>query len=337
MRKTRKDEHLMNYLKTEYQGDNLLDNIYLEHEALSELNFEDIDTTIDLFGKKVKFPLIINAMTGGTEMSESINADLSLLAEKYNLPMAVGSQQIALDDEEARESFEVIKESLSDENIIIANLSARASLDEMERAVDMIRADAIGLHLNSCQELVMTEGERDFKGIIDNISQAQKRFGDRLLVKEVGYGMRAETVKHLYDLGVKNIDISGHGGTNFTEIEDMRDYQADFEDLYNWGIPTAKAIINARSISDDLNIIGAGGIKKASDIVKSLVIGANCTAMSGELLKYLLHGDFDYACLFVESLIYKTKIMMLMLGAKEIKDLKKVPYKTFGKLREILD
>ena len=136
--------------------------------------------------------------------------------------------------------------------------------------------------------------------------------------------------------GIKYIDISGKGGTNFIEIEDLRDVETDFSELYDWGIPTAKAIIDVRSLSDEVFIIASGGIKTAMDIVKSIVIGADMAAMSGEVLKYLLHGGYVACEDFLKELNYKMKIIMCLLGVKNIEELKKVDYKVVGRLRELL-
>lgn len=337
MRSQRKDEHIKNYLKSEYVGDTLLEDVYIEHNALPEVNFDEVDTSIELFGKKVNFPLLINSMTGGTLLAEEINSDLSMLAEEFGLPMAVGSQNIGLEDDDAKETFSIIRESLGKDNVVIGNLNGFAELDDAKKAIDMIDADRLAIHLNPTQELVMKEGDRNFKGILDNIRYLNESLPGKIMVKEIGNGISKDVMKKLVDAGITTVDISGHGGTNFVEIEDMRDYETDFSELYSWGIPTAKAIIDGRSVSKDITIIASGGIKCSMDIVKSIVIGADVVGISGELLKYVIHGGYDYAKQYIESLIKKTKIIMVLLGASNIEELKKVPYKTTGRLKDILD
>lgn len=337
MRQARKDEHIEEYLKTSTAGDTLFDCVYVEHNSLPELNFAEIDTSTTFLGKRIAFPLMINAMTGGTEMTENINQDLSMLAKEFGLPMAVGSQQIALDNEETAETFQVIREALSKDNIVIGNLNAHTPLEAVNRAMSMIDADAIGLHINPAQELVQTEGDREFKGIEANIRDICKALPGRVIAKEVGFGISEDVAQRLVAAGVTYLDISGVGGTNFLEIEDLRDNDVDYIDLYGWGIPTAKSILNARKASQDLYIISAGGIKTAQDIVKSIVLGANLTAMSGELLRYLLLGGYEYAKEYLEGLIHKTKILMLLLGAKDVAALGNVSYKLTGKLKEIAE
>lgn len=143
--------------------------------------------------------------------------------------------------------------------------------------------------------------------------------------------------KKLIEKNVKYIDIAGKGGTNFIEIEDLRNFDMDFSDFYTWGIPTAKSIIDIRKLSDDIFIIASGGIKTAMDIVKSIIIGADMTAMTGEVLNYLLRGGYDACENFLKEINHKMKIIMVLLGVKNIDQLKKVDYKLTGRLKELIE
>lgn len=337
MRKKRKREHVENYLRTTHKGDTLLEDIFLQHNALPDLSFEEIDTKTAFLGKTVDYPIIINAMTGGSDFSQEINRDLSLIAKEFNIPMAVGSQTIALcENDECRDSFKIVRQTIGDEGVVIANLSAQASLEDVKIALDMIKGDAIQLHLNPAQEIVMLEGDRDFRGILENIETIVKGIDKPVIVKEVGFGISKEVAKKLYNVGVRNIDISGYGGTNFIEIEDIRYNDIDFSDLYSWGIPTALALIKCRELPKDLNLIASGGIRTSMDIVKSLIIGGNMAGISGEILSYLLHGGYDNAKAYLEATIYKMKILMLLLGKKNIEELKATEYKITGELKELV-
>lgn len=337
MRKNRKKEHVENYLKTTYRGDTLLGDVFLQHNALPDLNLEDIDTKTIFLGKTVDYPIIINAMTGGSEFSQEINRELSLLAKEFNIPMAVGSQTIALCEEEGcRESFKVVRENIPAEGIVIANLSGQASLEEVKLALEIIDGDAIQLHLNPAQEVVMLEGDRNFKGILENIGKIVKGLDKPVIVKEVGFGISKEVATKLYDVGVKNIDVSGFGGTNFIEIENIRYNNIDFSDMYSWGIPTALALIKCRELPKDLNLIASGGIRDSMDIVKALVVGGNVVGISGELLSYLLHGGYENARNYLEAIIYKMKVLMLLLGKQNIKELRNTDYKIIGDLKELI-
>lgn len=337
MRKYRKTEHIENFLRSTYVGDPLFSNIFLYNDSLPEINYDEIDTSLNFLNKKVKFPLMINAMTGGSDLSEEINRSLANVAAEYDLPMAVGSQTIALEDKDSRKSFEIVREIIKD-GIVISNLSGFASPEDAKLAVDLLRADAIQIHLNPAQELVQVEGERNFCGILNNIEKIVDTSEVPVIVKEVGFGMSQKTVKKLHDVGVKYVDISGFGGSNFFEIENLREPNADISDLFSWGIPTALSLIETKKLAyDDMHIIASGGIKTSVDIVKSLCIGADMTAISGEILSYIVRGGYEYTLRYIDGLMEKTKMLMMLNGAKNISELQKVDYKVTGKLRELLE
>ncbi len=337
MRKYRKTEHIENFLRSTYVGDPLFSDIFLYNDSLPEINYDEIDTSLNFLNKKVKFPLMINAMTGGSDLSEEINRSLANVAAEYDLPMAVGSQTIALEDKDSRKSFEIVREIIKD-GIVISNLSGFASPEDAKLAVDLLRADAIQIHLNPAQELVQVEGERNFCGILNNIEKIVNTSEVPVIVKEVGFGMSQKTVKKLHDVGVKYVDISGFGGSNFFEIENLREPNADISDLFSWGIPTALSLIETKKLAyDDMYLIASGGIKTSVDIVKSLCIGADMTAISGEILSYIVRGGYEYTLRYIDGLIEKTKMLMMLNGAKNISELQKVDYKVTGKLRELLE
>ena len=337
MRKYRKTEHIENFLRSTYVGDPLFSDIFLYNDSLPEINYDEIDTSLNFLNKKVNFPLMINAMTGGSDLSEEINRSLANVAAEYDLPMAVGSQTIALEDKDSRKSFEIVREIIKD-GIVISNLSGFASPEDAKLAVDLLRADAIQIHLNPAQELVQVEGERNFCGILNNIEKIVDTSEVPVIVKEVGFGMSQKTVKKLHDVGVKYVDISGYGGSNFFEIENLREPNADISDLFSWGIPTALSLIETKKLAyDDMYLIASGGIKTSVDIVKSLCIGADMTAISGEILSYIVRGGYEYTLRYIDGLMEKTKMLMMLNGAKNISELQKVDYKVTGKLRELLE
>lgn len=333
-RRERKDEHIENYLKTSDYNDPLFGDIYLDHNSLSDVNFDEIDTSIEFLSRKISMPLMINAMTGGGELSADINEDLSSICKNLNIPMAVGSQTIGLEDTEAEEGFSLIREK---DLLRIGNLGAERSLDDFKNAAGMINANAIQVHLNVAQELFMPEGDKDFRGYYENIKNIVANIDMPVIVKETGNGLSKEVCQKLIDAGVKYLDVSGSGGTNFIEIEDMRDFVSDYKEFYGWGIPTAKAIIDARSLSDDVFIIGSGGIKNAVDIAKAIIIGADMAAISGEAIRYLLLGSYEACFDYLKEINHRLKITMALLGVKNIEELKKVDYKLTGRLKDLVE
>jgi isopentenyl-diphosphate delta-isomerase len=336
MRKVRKKEHIENYLKSSYKGDTLMGDIYLAHNSLPNLSFDEIDTSTTFLGKRIAYPLMINAMTGGSEFTQEINKDLAALAKELGIPMAVGSQTIALEIEDARESFHIAREVIGSDGIVISNLSGLASVEDAKKAIDMVDGDALQIHLNLAQELVMEEGDRDFRGVLKNIEKIVMGIDKPVIVKEVGFGISLDAASRLYDVGVRCIDVSGYGGTNFIEIENLRNSSYDYTELYSWGIPTAAALIQCRRLPFDMKLIASGGIRNSMDVVKSIVIGADAAAISGELLAYLIHGGYANAMEYLEGTIHKLKILMMLLGKNNIEALKNTEYKITGKLKDII-
>ncbi|HEY4543378.1 MAG TPA: type 2 isopentenyl-diphosphate Delta-isomerase [Tissierellaceae bacterium] len=337
MRRQRKKEHVENYLKSTFKSETLFEDIYLEHNALPELKLDEINTKVEFLGKEVDYPIIINAMTGGTEFTGEINKELSILAKEFNIPMAVGSETIILCEEEScRQSFKITRENVGESGIVMANLNGHASIEDAKEAIEVIDADALQIHLNVAQELAMEEGDRDFTGILDNIENLVKNISVPIVVKEVGFGLSTDVIKRLYDVGIRYVDISGHGGTNFIEIENLRNLSLDLNELYDWGIPTALSLINSTDLYDDLTVIGSGGVRNSLDVVKALVLGADMVGISGEILSYLVHGGIDNAREYLKDLTHKVKIIMILLGVDNVEDLRKVDYKVTGRLKELL-
>lgn len=336
VRSQRKRDHIDEFMKKDWGGDTGFDDIFLPHQALPEIDFEQLDTSVTFLGKKVGFPLMINAMTGGFDGAYKINEQLATLAKKYSIPMAVGSQSIAVKDADYKDSFTIVRKT-NPQGIVIGNLNAFVSVDEAKRAVDMLEADALQIHLNPAQEIVMPEGDRDFTGRDAHIEALVKTLNVPVIVKEVGFGISQKAAKQLAGVGVKHIDVAGFGGTNFIQIESGRRDDFHFDELKNWGIPTALALIECRKALSDTFLIASGGMRHADDLIKALCIGANMIGMSGTVLKPLLREGFDGADAFIENIMYKTRIMMLLLGAERVDELTRVPYRITGRLRELLE
>lgn len=337
IRSRRKRDHIDEFIKKDWGGYTGFDDIFLPHQALPEIDFKQLDTSIQFLGKTIDFPFMINAMTGGFDGAYSINEQLATLAAKYHIPMALGSQSIAVKDPNYKASFAIVRQS-NPSGVVIGNLNAFMSLDEAKRAVDMLEADALQIHLNPAQEIVMPEGDRDFTGRLAHIESLVKGVGVPVIVKEVGFGISTQAARQLIDVGVTHIDVAGHGGTNFIQIESSRREDFDYDELSDWGIPTALALIECHKMaSDGVAWIASGGMRRADDVVKALCIGADMVGMSGSVLKPLLNDGYDGADAFINNIIYKSKVMMLLLGKGDIKALRQVPYRVTGRLKELLE
>lgn len=328
----RKIEHIENFLKVKWRNSSLFEDIVLENNSFPELDFSEIDTGSIFLNKKIDYPVMINAITGGFEGAFEINKDLAKLASKFNIPMAVGSQSLGLKNDKIQ-SYTVVREIMKDK-VVIANVSANSNYDKVLRAVDMISADAVQLHLNTPQEMCMNEGDRDFRGIHDNIKYISNRLKVPVIVKQVGFGMRYSDVKSLVDSGIKFVDIGGKGGTNFIEIEDMRSCDVDYSDIYDWGIPTAASLLQCRKLSESIDIIASGGINSATDIVKSLTMNSAMTGVCGLVFRSYMEKGYEDTEKMMEEIFHKIKIIMMLLGCKTICELRNVNPLIKGELRQ---
>lgn len=324
IRKQRKTEHLNIALAT---GDGPctsgLEDIHLINNSVPELDLADISTGCLFLGKSMEYPIIINALTGGTDEAYRINMQLARAAHKYGLAMAVGSQMIAIDNCQLKQTFSIARE-INPDGLILANLSAASGLAEISEAVDMIAADAIQLHFNIPQELAMREGERCFRGILDNVARIVDSVAVPVIAKEVGFGFSRETVSQLFEAGVRIFDTGGKGGTNFISIEDQRggEFQGELDD---WGIATASSLAEIIALKLPITVIASGGIRNAGDACKALAMGADLVGMASPFLKALINGSPELLEKYLEGLIYRLKAVFLMAGARDCQQLKNCP------------
>lgn len=295
---------------------------------------EDTDTGTWFLGKKLALPFIVNALTGGTEQAGNINRDLSLMAAKYGLTMAVGSQTIAIEDTRLRKTFSVVRE-VNPGGLIFANVASSSNPDAVLEAVNMIDADAVQLHFNIPQELAMQEGERSFRNILQGVSRIIGASPVPVIAKEVGFGLSRETIQKLYDVGVTIFDIGGKGGTNFLNIEDGRSglFQGEMDE---WGIPTAVSLAEAVALDLPIQIIASGGIRTVLDAAKSFAMGADLVGMAGSLLKILIHDGIEELDQRIAQMAYRFRAVLLMTGAGKVADLKKIPVIIAGETGEWL-
>lgn len=287
------------------------------------MDIADIDLSTTFLKKRLACPLVIEAISGGTIQAGALNRNLARIAYKYGLAMAVGSQTIALENPEWVKTFTIARE-LNPDGVVLANVSAWSSSDQVVAAVKMIDADAIQLHFNIAQELAMNEGERNFSGTLDNLKRIIDKCDVPVIAKEVGFGFSREAAGQLYNAGIRIIDIGGKGGTNFIAIENQRKGLLPGS-FYNWGIPTAVSLGEVLSLNLPFELIASGGIRSALDIAKAIGMGAGLAGMAGWFLKILNYSGYEELEIKMESLIYQLKAIMLMCGAGNIEMLQKKP------------
>jgi isopentenyl-diphosphate delta-isomerase len=270
-----------------------LERYHFVHEALPELDLEAVDTTLNLFGKKLKAPILISSMTGGTEESKKINRHLAEAAQTVGVAMGVGSQRAALENPNLDETFSIARQVAPD-ILLFANLGAVQlnygySLSECRRAVDMLEADALCLHLNPLQEAVQESGNTNFAGLAKKIEIICKKIEVPVIVKEVGWGISGKTAMILAECGVAAIDIAGAGGTSWSQVEmhrapDERTRQLA-KTFINWGIPTTESILIVKKVVPAMLVFASGGLKDGLDITKCIALGATLGGMAGAFLK----------------------------------------------------
>ena len=310
-------------------------DIFLVYEALPELNLDQVDISFNFLNKKLKAPLLINAMTGGHPDVKHINRSLARVASQTGIAMAVGSQTAGLEDSKVRDTYRVARDENRD-GILLANVSALSSPVMVKEAIEMIEADGVQLHLNVAQELAMSEGDRNFSGTLANIEKIVALSKVPVIVKEVGFGLSRETFKKMYDVGVRYIDVSGQGGTDFIRIEYMRsgrDYQEKFQNI---GISTAISLIESLSTDLPIFVFASGGFTGGSDVVCALALGAKLVGMAGHFLRAFTQGSEQGLKERVDTIIEDLRHTMLMVGAANLKELTGKPLVITGKTAEWL-
>jgi isopentenyl-diphosphate delta-isomerase len=270
-----------------------LENYRFVHEALPELDLKRVDPSLSLFGKRLAAPILISSMTGGTEEAGEINQRLAEAAQEVRVAMGVGSQRAALEHPEQTMTFSITRKVAPD-ILLFANLGAvqlnyNYGIDECRRAVDMIQADALILHLNPLQEAVQDAGDTNFEGLARKIEEVCKKVEVPVIAKEVGWGISERTAKLLADCGVSAIDVAGAGGTSWSQVEMHRAPDEFTRQLaatfVGWGIPTADSILNVKKVAPDMTIFASGGLKDGLDIAKCIALGATLGGMAGQFLK----------------------------------------------------
>ncbi len=326
----RKAEHIQINLEKDVRSSltNGLERYHLIHEALPELDLEEVDTGLRLFGKWLRAPLLISSMTGGTEQAGEINRHLAEAAQEAAVAMGVGSQRAALEDPGQERTFQVRK--YAPDILLFANLGAvqlnyRYGIDECRRAVEMIEADALCLHLNPLQEAVQAGGNTNFKDLARKIEQVCRKLEVPVIAKEVGWGISDRTARLLADCGVSAIDVAGAGGTSWSQVEMHRAQDEFTRDLaaafVGWGIPTAESIICVKQAVPQMTIFASGGLKDGLDIAKCLALGATLGGMAGPFLKVAAVST-EKTRAAIRQVARQIQVAMFASGARQVSDLR---------------
>jgi len=309
------------------------------HQALPEINLNDIDLSVDIFGKKLNIPLMISPLVGGVEITEKINRNLAIAAQSTKIAMGIGSQRIALEDPDgsgAAGSFQ-IRNSAPDillfSNIGAVQLNYGFDESHCRKAVKMSGADALMLHLNPMQEAFQYEGNHNFSGLFSRIEKICNSVNFPVLAREVGFGISENTAARLISAGVKGIDTGGAGGTSWIEVEKFRSdsnaVKKVAENFDEWGIPSAESLIMVKNAinkirnkkGQDIVLIASGGIRSGIDAAKAIALGADLVGIGLPMLKEI-NRSVESCIAYIREIEIGLRIAMFGIGAGSINELK---------------
>ena len=331
----RKLEHLLiceNYDVEFKDKTNGFEDIELIHNVLPEINKHDIDLSTEVFGKKLDSPLFITAITGGHPAAKEINKQLAITAENNGIALGVGSQRAACEHPELEDTYTVVRENAPN-CLLVGNIGA-PQLNLAEKAVEILDADILAIHLNPLQESIQPEGDLDARGYIDLINKITDSVNIPVLAKETGCGISAESAKALVDAGIDYIDIEGAGGTSWAAVETYRAEDKYLGELFwDWGIPTAIStaeVVNAV----DVPVISSGGIRNGLEAAKAIALGADAVGMALPFLKN--SSSQENLNKFIQRFNDSLRLAMFLVGANNIEELKQSKLVIRGKTREWL-
>ena len=328
--KDRKKDHVELTAKADmsYQIPTGFEKYYFAHNALPEINVDEVSTKATLLNKKFSFPLFISSMTGGYTDGEAVNAIIAEFCENNNLPFGVGSQRAMLDEPDTTSSFSIVRKKAPNAfiaaNIGGAQLVEGLSKEKTDLLIDSIEADAVIVHLNPLQEIMQPEGDRDFRGIEQGITQLCEDTELPIIVKETGAGVSAEVAKRLLYAGVKVIDVAGAGGTSWAKVENERASNNNPDsDFNNWGIPTLECVKQLKNLKQeyDFELIASGGIRSSHDIAKSLCLGSDFAASAQPVIKAVINKGYEGLEKLYQSWKKQLVTILTLLGCESPSEL----------------
>ena len=324
----RKDEHIKYTLK--YQSPyNSFDDMELIHHSLPDYDLSEIDLHTHFAGRDFEFPFYINAMTGGSEKGRSVNQKLAQIAQATGLVMVTGSYSAALknphdDSYPSKEEFP--------ELLLATNIGIDKPYELGLQTIHEMQPIFLQVHVNLMQELLMPEGEREFRQWKENLADYATKMPAPVILKEVGFGMDLKTIEMAHKLGIKTVDISGRGGTSFAYIENQRGYNCSYLD--EWGQSTVQTLLNAQPMIDKIEILASGGVRHPLDIVKCLVLGAKAVGLSRVILELVEKYSVEEVITIINGWKDDLRLIMCALNCKTIAELRQVDYLLYGKLNE---
>jgi len=298
------------------------------HRALPDLNLIDVELSTLLLGKPLQLPLLISSMTGGTPASQGINRHLAQAAQARSVAIGLGSLRAALESPDLASTFQV--RDLAPDILLLANLGAVQlnygfTIDHCRRAVEMVAADALFLHLNPLQEALQTEGNTNWSGLLPKIEAVCRALEVPVVIKEVGWGLCEEMARQLAGAGVAALDVAGAGGTSWSEVERHRQINGPRRRLAaafrDWGIPTADALAAARRGAPHLPLIGSGGVRSGIDVAKVLALGATAAGIATPFLRAAALSA-EAVVELIDHIAAELRVAMFCTGASRVSHLR---------------
>jgi isopentenyl-diphosphate delta-isomerase len=339
----RKAEHIQVSLEEDVASAyDYWDDVKLMHDALPEIDLDDIDTSTVIFGRKLACPLMVTAITGGHPLAENINRNLAEACANLRIGLGVGSQRPAL-EKGARKSYEVVREY--DVPLRVGNIGApqlipqrkkRAfGMEDARKAIDMIDADLLAIHLNFLQEIAQPEGDTHARGCYEGIRSLSRELP--ILVKETGAGVSRQVAMRLKGIGIRGLDVAGAGGTSFSKVEGRR--AARIGDsrceriagtFAEWGIPAPVSVMWA---DVGLPIIASGGIENGLQAAKGIVVGADCAGVARAVLREAMESR-EAVENKLSLIIEEMRIAMFLTGSKNVRELGNAQHIITGTTKE---
>jgi len=322
------------------QKSTLLEEVQLVHQSLPELSLEELDLSVELLGKRLRAPLIIAAMTGGTRRAGKINSDLALIAESRGYGLGLGSQRPMLQEPSKAASFQVRDQAPT--ALILGNIGVAQARECPSRTlaslVEQIGADALCVHMNPAMELIQPEGDCDFRGCVDTFARLVSDLSVPVVAKETGSGLSPQSVEKLQRAGVEVVDVSGAGGTSWVGVEALRAQTDESrqlgELLWDWGVPTAVSVVNA--VNARMTVIATGGIRTGLDAACALALGAGAVGIARPVLQAYARGGRGSAEAYLVQVQHELEAVMLLCGVRTVAELRRAPRVITGKLLEWL-
>jgi isopentenyl-diphosphate Delta-isomerase len=317
----------------------LLECVQFVHQSLPELHYDEVDTSVTLLGKRLRAPLLIAAMTGGSDPSAEVNRELSAIAEARGYGFGLGSQRAMQRAPETAYTYEVRKHApttlvLGNVGVVQAREMDSATLSKL---VSDIGADALCVHLNPAMELIQPGGDRDFRGCLDTLARLVRELPVKVVAKETGNGISARAAQQVRQVGVEVIDVSGAGGTSWVGVEALRaepSERALGEALWDWGVPTAASVVYCERAG--LTPIATGGIRTGLDVARALALGARAAGIARPVLQALKAGGREGANAFLDGVEKELRAVMLLCGAGSVAELRNSERILTGELRDWL-